>query len=33
MIYYGTFNEVCEEYFNEDGDFRELVKARIMKDD
>ena len=31
MIIYGTFNQICEAYINKDGQIRDLVLSRILK--
>jgi preprotein translocase subunit SecA len=31
-IFYGTFNQISENYINKDGDIRELTLSRILKD-
>jgi hypothetical protein len=32
MIFYGTFNEICENFINKDVKIRDLVLSRILKD-
>ena len=32
MIFYGTFNQICENYINKEGNIRDLVLSRILKD-
>ena len=31
MIFYGTFNQICEAYINKDGQIRDLFLSRILK--
>ena len=32
MIFYGTFNKICEKQINKDGKIRDLVLSHILKD-